>query len=416
MSIVFFAIDLLFKLTPFLLNLQASQIKNVEQYNLPSTVHLIVSPVFTIAAILMIRNFKQTPFFLLCGQIVTLLFAMYLISAGMIASFLGMHNPKNTVTLYMITLIIAAVFYVFEYYETLAIGVLTTVAFSIILPHFVIDSRQFMLNQFASIVLVIAFFSISRYVFSYRASHFIQLKTIVEKNAEIEIANQVKDDILGIVAHDLRNPLAAIESVAMLMQIDEKLDEESMDNLMMIRASCEKARLIINDLLEAARNDMDNEFEVDKTDLNQFLFDIVEDWLNSKTEAAKITYYGTKQPVFVWINKEKMRRVLDNLISNAVKFSGGNDSGIEVSLRHANGGAYIDVKDFGMGIPANLLPNIFDRFSKARRKGVHGEESIGLGLSIVKQIVTKHGGEVNVKSAEKLGTTFTISLNQSAAS
>ncbi len=416
MSIVLFAIDVLFKLTPFLLRLQPSQIKNIEQYGITSTVHIIVTPVFTLVAFLMVRNFKQTPSFLFFGQLLTLVFALYLISAGMIASFLGMHNPKNTVTLYMISLIISAVFFVFEYYETVLIGVLTTVVFSVILPHFVIDSRQFMLNQFASVVLVIAFFSISRYVFSYRASHFIQLKTIIEKNAQIEVANQVKDDILGIVAHDLRNPLAAIESVAMLMQIDDKFDEETMDNILMIRASCEKARLIINDLLEAARNDMDNEFEVDKTDLNIFLFQIVEDWIHSKTDPAKITYYGTKQPVFVWINKEKMRRVLDNLISNAIKFSTEGNNNIEVSLRHANGGAYIDVKDFGMGIPANLLPNIFDRFSKARRKGVHGEESVGLGLSIVKQIVTKHGGEVNVKSAEKLGTTFTISLNQSIAS
>ncbi len=331
----------------------------------------------------------------------------------MMASFFGMHNPRNTVTIYMIALMLAGIIYVFEYYETLLIAIVTTVIFSSILPHYLSQPRELLLNQFASMVLMIAFFSISRYVFSYRANHFIQIKTINEKNAQIEVANQVKDEILGIVAHDLRNPLAAIETIATIMQLDNKLDEEGEDNVLMIKASCERAKLIINDLIEVARNDIDSEFEVKRCDLNQFLFHIVEEWLNNKTTPAKIIYYGTKQPIFAWINEEKMQRVMDNLISNAIKFSA---DGIEVSLRHANGAAFIDVKDFGVGIPDDLLPSIFDRFSRASRKGIHGEESIGLGLSIVKQIVTKHGGDVNVKSVEEKGTTFTISLNQSIAS
>jgi len=116
------------------------------------------------------------------------------------------------------------------------------------------------------------------------------------------------------------------------------------------------------------------------------------------------------------INREKMHRVMDNLISNAIKFSRAEDDNVEITLRQTSKGSFIDVKDFGVGIPANLLPNIFDRFSKASRKGLQGEESIGLGLSIVKQIILKHGGDINVESTEKQGSTFTISLNQYKAS
>jgi two-component system sensor histidine kinase VicK len=414
MSIVFFVLDVVFKLLPYILGLQPGQVKHIEEYNGSITVHLVMNPLFILLSIVMIRQFKTTPRYLFFGQLLTMVFASYLISAGMMASFFGMHNPRNTVTIYMITLMLTGIFCVFEYYETLLIAGITTIVFSAILPNYIHESRELLLNQFASVVLTIAFFSISRYVFSYRANHFIQLKTINEKNAQIEVANQVKDEILGIVAHDLRNPLAAIETIATIMQLDGNLDEEAEDNILMIKASCERAKLIINDLIEVARNDID-EFEVTRCDLNQFLFHIVQEWLSNKITPAKIVYYGTKQSVFAWINQEKMQRVMDNLISNAIKFSGDSDD-IEVSLRHANGAAFIDVKDFGVGIPDDLLPSIFDRFSRASRKGLHGEESIGLGLSIVKQIITKHGGEVNVKSAEQKGTTFTISLNQSVAS
>ena len=104
-----------------------------------------------------------------------------------------------------------------------------------------------------------------------------------------------------------------------------------------------------------------------------------------------------------------MQRALDNLISNAVKFSGAGEH-IEISLKELNGEAFIAIKDFGVGISAEMLPYIFDRFSKASRRGVRGEESIGLGLSIVHEIIRKHGGEIAVNSVEKSGTTFTIAL------
>ena len=100
---------------------------------------------------------------------------------------------------------------------------------------------------------------------------------------------------------------------------------------------------------------------------------------------------------------------MDNLISNAIKFSGEDDR-IIIALREEKGVVCIDVKDFGIGIPENLQPYIFDRFSRASRQGIRGEESVGLGLSIVRQIVRKHGGEIEVSSAVDKGTTFTINM------
>lgn len=106
---------------------------------------------------------------------------------------------------------------------------------------------------------------------------------------------------------------------------------------------------------------------------------------------------------------------MDNLISNALKFSGENNH-IEISLSTSDINIFICVKDFGIGIPQEHLPHIFDRFSKARRAGLRGETPVGLGLSIVHQIVKKHRGEIEVESLENGGTTFTITLPKTAAS
>ena len=193
------------------------------------------------------------------------------------------------------------------------------------------------------------------------------------------------------------------------MEEDKNIDDENQDYLQIIKASCEKAVNIINDLLETANNDMSKNFELEATELNKFLSVIVDEWKKNKNDQVNILFYRAKQPVYAFINKEKMQRAMDNLISNAVKFSDEADN-IEILLKELNGEIFIDIKDFGVGIPADLLPYIFDRFSKASRKGIRGEESVGLGLSIVHQIIQKHGGEINVDSAEKQGTNFTIKL------
>ncbi len=279
----------------------------------------------------------------------------------------------------------------------------------LVIPTYQPGFSEQLLNDIVSFVLLILYFCISRYLFSYRADNYLKLKAIEEKNMEIETASKLKNEILGIVAHDLRNPLTAIRALAMMMEEDDSMDADNQDNLQMIKASCDKATSIINDLIETAHNDKDNVFDIEEVELNQYLLKIVDEWAKNKTGQTNILYYGTDKPIYTHINMEKMQRVMDNLISNAIKFSGESER-VEVKLRNVDGQIYIDVKDFGMGIPDTLLPYIFDRFSRASRRGIRGEESVGLGLSIVKQIVEKHGGDISVNSAEKQGTTFTIHM------
>ena len=408
-SIIFFLVSLTIRVIIEIFNVPGKQVNHLDEYDLSNWISLIATPFFYFGCRVFRQLYETDKKYLALIQAMVFLFALFIVINTMRATFYSMHNPRNTLVMYMLGLIITGVFFTFEIYETIALTIITAACFSITLTFYQHELNELFMNNVASFILLAVFFAISRFSYSYRADNFFKLKAIEEKNSEIEKASQVKNEILGIVAHDLRNPLAAIRGLATMMTDDKNINAENQENLQMIKTSCDKATAIINDLLETAHNEVGNEFELERVELNKFLLLIVDDWLKSKKDKVNILYYGTKQPVYALINKEKMHRAMDNLIGNAVKFSGLSEH-IEIALNELNGEAFIAIKDFGMGIPADLQPFIFDRFSKASRKGVRGEESIGLGLSIVHEIIRKHNGEIVVNSNEKRGTIFTIKL------
>ncbi|HEY2580799.1 MAG TPA: HAMP domain-containing sensor histidine kinase, partial [Mucilaginibacter sp.] len=246
-----------------------------------------------------------------------------------------------------------------------------------------------------------------RYFFWYKANYYLQVIEIKEKNIEIEKGSEFKSQLLGIVAHDLRNPIAAVESIAMMMEMED-IDAETKDNLHLMKASCVKARSIIDDLLEAARNENVIEFVTYKTEINKLITDIIDLWKKQK-DANNIELISSISPAYALIDHEKFHRVLDNLIGNAIKFSHEKNK-IEIFLKTKNTQLIIEVKDYGIGIPKDKLPLIFDPFTKAGRPGLKGEQSTGLGLSIVKQIVEKHKGQIEAESEVGKGSLFRVVL------
>jgi two-component system sensor histidine kinase VicK len=409
LSLIYFFLNLALRVIVTVYDLPITSIKHYDEFDNGSMISTILSPIFFIGSILLLMKFDQGRQYTVASKIFNVLFALFVLLSSMRTTFFSMHNPRNTMVMYLMGVMIAAVFFTFEYLETLILTVITGICFALLLPYYQSAPSELMMNNLASMILLTLFYSVSRFTFSYRADNYLKLKAIEEKNQEIETASKLKNEILGIVAHDLRNPLSAIRVLAVMMEDDKTLDADNQENLQMIKASCDKATSIINDLIETANNDKDTVFDIEEVELNQYLLKIVDEWVKNKTGYTNILYYGTEKPIYMHINIEKMQRVMDNLISNAIKFSGTSDH-IEIRLRNEDGQIFIDVKDFGMGIPENLLPYIFDRFSRASRRGVRGEESVGLGLSIVKQIVEKHGGDISVISTEKQGTTFTIHM------
>ena len=117
-------------------------------------------------------------------------------------------------------------------------------------------------------------------------------------------------------------------------------------------------------------------------------------------------------PEELFISREKIWRVISNLISNAIKFS---PKGADIHVKVVNEGdnIRISVNDHGIGIPDNIKNQVFNMFTQAKRLGTAGEPSFGLGLSISKQIVESHGGEIWFDSMPEDGTTFYIRLKKS---
>jgi len=145
------------------------------------------------------------------------------------------------------------------------------------------------------------------------------------------------------------------------------------------------------------------------TDLEKYSHDETEDLHYYPEVVAK-----PKTPEEILINRERIWRVISNLISNAIKFS--NKGGvINIGINELENDVEIFIKDHGIGIPEKMKPMIFNMFTEAKRSGTAGEKSFGLGLSICRQIVENHGGKIWFESKPGEGTTFFIKLPKPAS-
>lgn len=412
-SLVFFVLNFSLRLFCTIFPEYLLRSANYPEYNIANWIYIAIAPFFYFLTYPMVRRFRKAGKITGGIQAFFILFGLFIILSGMMASFIAMYDPRNTLTLYLIALITISVLCVYEYEDTLMLTVATELIFTLLLFYFKTDPTEVIYNQIVSIVILTGFYFVSRYAFSYKASHYIQLMQIQEKNVEIEKGSAFKNDVLGMVAHDLRNPIGAIESIAMIAELDDDLNDDMQDNINMIKASCVKARAIIEDLLEVARNDNSNVIITHRLDLNQVLLRTVNDW-KSQNIRNQVVFKGTPYPLYAHINTEKFHRVVDNLISNAVKFSKDTDQ-IDVLLSKVDGKVVIEVRDYGLGIPKDILPHVFERFSKAGREGIRGEKSTGLGLSIARQIAERHQGTIEVYSEEKKGSTFRIQIPESVS-
>jgi two-component system sensor histidine kinase VicK len=179
----------------------------------------------------------------------------------------------------------------------------------------------------------------------------------------------------------------------------------------MIGDSCDKAYTIINDLLligeiELGKKSLDKQ----TIELESFLEPLLRSFqLAAKEKNISIRVDFPQEPVYAPINKDKFIRVVENLVSNAIKFTnvGGQ---VTVGLKRESQRVVLQVSDTGIGIPEALQSSVFNKFTKANRQGTEGEATTGLGLYIVKQIVDLHEGRIWLESKENQGTSFYIEL------
>lgn len=234
---------------------------------------------------------------------------------------------------------------------------------------------------------------------------------VENKNKNLELFNKQKDYILATVAHDLRGPVGNINTITGVFSMDDTLDEEQKTLIDLINQSADLSMNIINDLVDAINVDRQIElFKQDKIVLFETINSVVkmqENILYKKNISVNIDCFPG---IEIKGDRSYIIRVLINLISNAVKFSNFNTIiNIETSL-YDEDNVLIKIKDHGIGIDDDKLETVFEPFTSASRRGVAGEKSIGLGLSICKKIIELHYGKIWAESKINEGSTFFIVL------
>jgi two-component system sensor histidine kinase VicK len=230
---------------------------------------------------------------------------------------------------------------------------------------------------------------------------------------EVNRGSREKDRILRAVAHDLRNPLGGIASLSAAM-VDDARDEEQIDLINLIKETSYNSLELINEILEAA-NTANVNFKKEWVEINGLInksTDLLRFKAAEKDQDIMLSLLDT--PTELLINREKIWRVISNLISNAIKFS-PKGAAIYVIVNHKYKGVEICVKDYGIGIPDKLQQQVFNMFTEAKRPGTDGEKSFGLGLSICRQIIEKHNGRIWLKSDLNSGSSFYVYLPAQAS-
>ncbi len=238
-------------------------------------------------------------------------------------------------------------------------------------------------------------------------------RELSKKNAELARLNELKNQFLGMAAHDIRNPLGIIMSFADFLEEETQdiLSDEHRKFLNIINNTAEFLLKMIEDLLDISKIESGKlNLNLEQTDLIELAEKNVQ--LNNTLASKKgitIKLSFNKKPVMLLIDKQKIEQVFNNLLTNALKFS-YQGSEVEMNIVKNENSVITEVVDNGVGIKANQLEAIFQPFSVASSKGTAGEKSTGLGLTIVKKIVEGHSGKINVESTEGKGSRFYFEL------
>jgi signal transduction histidine kinase len=241
------------------------------------------------------------------------------------------------------------------------------------------------------------------------------------QKARAEEANKLKSEFLGIAAHDLKNPLQSIIGFAQLLQL-KPAEEKIMTYSQTIERAAGRMFNIITDLLSSVKNDVTQlVLKKQTTDVAELLAFVIQNNLMQAEQKQQRLEMNLEYDSFVELDAERMMEVFDNLVSNAVKYSpkgktihctvSRQSASVKLDSPLAMPTILVSVKDEGQGLTDDDKKKLFGKFQRLSAVPTDGENSTGLGLSIVKQIVELHGGEVWAESEGKgKGSIFFVEL------
>lgn len=241
----------------------------------------------------------------------------------------------------------------------------------------------------------------------------IRSEAILEQTHHLEEVNQVKDKLFSIVSHDLKDSISSIKAFLDLLKEDSISKEEFRELIPELSENANNASSLLFNLLNWSKSQMQN------LEPNPELFNIQEVFhtkmalVEQKVEDKRIVLIDESQRDFVYADKSMVEIVIQNLITNAVKFSRTGDV-ITVSNQDVNGKALICVEDTGVGISEENINKLFNANKNFTTIGTKNEKGTGLGLTIAKDLVELNKGRIWVESTVNVGSKFFIELPKSA--
>lgn len=227
--------------------------------------------------------------------------------------------------------------------------------------------------------------------------------------AQVKQLGKMRDNFLAICSHDIRGPLGTIRGFAQLLREQGLSQAEIVEFSNAIEASSDFLLFLVNELLDLEKMQSKEDMEMQPLSISELINackPTIKHLSNMKNINVAIED-KTDENMRVSGNSSAITRIVNNLMSNAIKFTPKNGA-VQLILEPIANKISLSVVDSGVGIPQEKIPQLFNKYSKASRLGTEGEKGTGLGLSIVKELVDMHGGTIEVTSEEGKGARFQI--------
>ncbi len=246
--------------------------------------------------------------------------------------------------------------------------------------------------------------------------HMSQWELIKELNSnveQLEHLNKLRDEFVAMATHDLKNPLNGIMGFSQILEREDSLSQRHQKMITTIKDSSTLMLEIVNDILSLSRLESQNN-EGTLTPLS--LLPIIHIATASVQQTAfkkgvvLETVNNGQCDAIIDGNRNSLQRIMNNLLSNAIKFT-PTEGKVNITLQPIkNKKINLTITDTGIGIPAAILPQLFEKFTKAARRGTDDEPGTGLGLAITKHLVEQQNGTIEVTSKEGEGSCFLLTF------
>ncbi|MBM6830373.1 HAMP domain-containing histidine kinase [Anaerotignum lactatifermentans] len=231
------------------------------------------------------------------------------------------------------------------------------------------------------------------------------VRTFDQMFERLEASFEAEKQFTADASHELRTPISVIKGACEYsLKYDETIEEQR-ESMEMIQRQAEKMSALVTDLLQMTRLDQGTErANFKEGDLSELVTSVCGEYMLDRL------HLDVEEKIVMWMDVSLMTRLLENLITNAIKY-GGETGQIWVRLERRGGDIRLSVKDEGIGIPKEQQEKIWQRFYQVD-SARSGDSGIGLGLSMVKKIAELHGGRMELESAPGRGSTFTLCISQ----